>query len=423
MPEGLTYWDMARMLKAQIPAAMGLSINRGFWLRWQFALYRHTVAMPLEEYESYKKAWLTTSKDNVAIQLAVVGSEMCIAFVDKNKLVQIACIPLYPTISHPNSFTILLLPLLLPIKTTTKTWYDASLAPYPIMDITTFKENLLHSQNQQALRHQRKSNAIYFEIAGSKNNCLWNGIGTSHAVEILHLALIHPEKKTYNVFRSQELKERLVQAIEDFFVQAHSPDYQQRIPANKTPTRAFEFAKSTTQYYHSQVTKVYRKKDTLISYTQYQTLWEAGQLDKQICDPLSQGWEENLMMETGRERKKRVLVYILEFKTGIVVSRYVTLQEELKEVDDYIVTESEDGSGGDRGGAGQKRKKKEKQKGRRRFLDPETERTDIGPVIFNDTVKEGKDREVEVNKFCKRLPVRTGKVGWPVVRKKSRQEM
>ncbi|RPA91627.1 hypothetical protein L873DRAFT_1848154 [Choiromyces venosus 120613-1] len=204
MPQGLTYWDMARMLKAQIPAgfyklelneqfirkgkmvgreilepylqeefyfqlqmmietwgkAMGLSINGGFWLRWQFALH--------------------------------------------------------------------------------------SLAPCPIMDITTFKENPLHSQNQQALRHQRKSNAIYFEIAGSKNNCLWNGIGISHAVEILYLALIHPEEKIYNVFRSQELKERLVEAIEDFFVQAHSLNYQQRILANKTPTRAFEFTKSTT---------------------------------------------------------------------------------------------------------------------------------------------------------------------------------
>jgi len=123
-------------------------------------------------------------------------------------------------------------------------------------------------------------------------------------------------------------------------------------------------------------------------------------------------------------------------------------------MDDFVVTESEGGSAsGDTSEAGEKRKRKrkEKQKSRRRyayaiifkqpegskariitteegkradkFLDSEIERADIGPVSFNDTVKEGKDREEEVSKFSRMLSVRTGKVGLPVVRKKSKNQM
>jgi len=125
----------------------------------------------------------------------------------------------------------------------------------------------------------------------------------------------------------------------------------------------------------------------------------------------------------------------------------MAVEEELEEADDFMVTESEGGSGI---GSGEKRKRGGKKSRRRyaytiivrqpegakarimtteegikahKFLDPDKERADIGPVSFNDTVKEGKDREAEVGKFCKRLPIRTGKVGRPVVRKKSKLEM
>jgi len=153
--------------------------------------------------------------------------------------------------------------------------------------------------------------------------------------------------------------------------------------------------------------------------------------------------------ETGRVRKRSVPVYILEFRTGGKSPRHLAVQEELDEVDDFMVTESEGGSGSGSGG-GQKRKRGGQKSKRRcaytiifrqpeeakarimpteeaikahKFLDPDKERADIGPVSFNDTVKEGKDRQAEVSKFCNRLPIRTGKVGRPVVRKKSKLEM
>jgi len=58
-----------------------------------------------------------------------------------------------------------------------------------------------------------------------------------------------------------------------------------------------------------------------------------------------------------------------------------------------------------------------------KFLDPEIERVDIGLVSFNHTVKEGKDRKEELSKFSRMLSVKTGKVGRPVVRKKSKNQM
>ncbi|PUU74665.1 hypothetical protein B9Z19DRAFT_1068034 [Tuber borchii] len=128
---------------------MGLSINGGFWLRLQFALHGHRVAMSWEESESCKEAWATTTKDNITIQLAVVGPEMS------------------PSIS-------------------TGTWYDTSLAPYPIMDFTAFKDNLYLVNKQLALRDDRKTNPIYFEVTESRENHHWDRIEISHSIEILH---------------------------------------------------------------------------------------------------------------------------------------------------------------------------------------------------------------------------------------------
>lgn len=166
-----------------------------------------------------------------------------------------------------------------------------------------------------------------------------------------------------------------------------------------------------------------------------------------MCGPLPEGWQRALKTETGREKKKRVPVYILEFRAGLNISRNVLVQLELEEMEDFIVTESEYKS--DRMRAGLRRKRKEKQKGRRRyaytiifkqpqgakarimstdeaikahkFLDPDNERADVGPVSFNDTVKEGRDRKARVNKYCRRFPVRTGRRGRPAVRKKLAQ--
>src|SRR5437588_2449833 len=97
----------------------------------------------------------------------------------------------------------------------------------------------------------------------------------------------------------------------------------------------------------------------------------AGQLDSEECECLPEGWERDQETETGRKRKKKVPVYIIEYRSGLVL-RQAAIQQELEEVDDFMVTESEGGSGSgsrsrSRGRVGQKRNKQERQKGRRRY--------------------------------------------------------
>ena len=123
-------------------------------MRFQFALHGHAIPLSREEYDQIKGSWTTTPiKDCVIIQLAVVGPDMCIAFLDKNKLIQITCVPLYPRVSSSGPGT----------------WYDSVLAPCPIMDLEAFITNLRLERHQRPLRHPNKTNPIYFEIAFSQS--------------------------------------------------------------------------------------------------------------------------------------------------------------------------------------------------------------------------------------------------------------
>ena len=66
-----------------------------------------------------------------------------------------------------------------------------------------------------------------------------NGIGASHASEILHLALEHPAQKASVIFDSKERKEALKKVIINFFNFAHSTQYQTSIPAGRSGGLAF----------------------------------------------------------------------------------------------------------------------------------------------------------------------------------------
>ena len=171
---------------------------------------------------------------------------------------------------------------------------------------------------------------------------------------------------------------------------------------------------------------------------------------------IAEGWKQNKKTATYREKKKMVPVYILEVQFGLPVATGAVQ----KELWDYFFTQSEGGSGSgseseseSRGGgrAGQKRKKQEKQRVKRKYaytviwkqpegakariicreegikarkyLDPKVEKADIGPTCFHNTVKEGRDREQEVSKNSRLLPIRTGILGYPAVRKMSKQKL
>lgn len=133
MPEAFTYYDMQRMIAAQVPAgryylelhprwfrkqssaiptvqnpellsglekqefdftgldvrfhgkALGIPLKNGIWLRLQFALHGHGLPACREEYNAMVAAWdqEKDSKRHVYILAAIVGPDMCIILVDR----------------------------------------------------------------------------------------------------------------------------------------------------------------------------------------------------------------------------------------------------------------------------------------------------------------------------------------------------
>lgn len=102
-----------------------------------------------------------------------------------------------------------------------------------------------------------------------------------------------------------------------------------------------------------------------------------------------------LETETGRERKKRVPVYILEFMSGVTAVS-PAVQIELQDMDDFIVTESEDrGGSGDASETGEKRKRRRRYAYTLIFKQPEGSKarivmtTEEGKKANNEVVRPG----------------------------------
>lgn len=103
-------------------------------------------------------------------------------------------------------------------------WYDSKLAPCLIQNPSEF-ESKHHFASE--LKNLKCTGPIYFKIINSAHNDLWNGIGTSWVVEILHMSLINPETSTNTVFSSGILKKKFLSGINSFFEITKSPLYLQ----------------------------------------------------------------------------------------------------------------------------------------------------------------------------------------------------
>lgn len=218
--------------------AIGIPIRlqdgRTLWLRVFCSLHGHVLPMPLTEYQEILSQWYLHARTPPYIQLAIVGSSHCIVVTDREKLTTITIVaPLFGS----------------------STWWNREKVGYcPIRDAIQFDNTL------------RVGGANY--LCKSKQNTFtdlirtpryFNGIGTSHATEILHLARIHPDQSTRSIFENQPVKVAFIQAMRSFFNQATSSEYLQRVPARSTTYSALDFATSVTRYINEQFTKVYRK--------------------------------------------------------------------------------------------------------------------------------------------------------------------
>jgi hypothetical protein len=376
--------------------------------------------MSLTEYQVTKALWLEPEKPVVIIQVALVGPDMCLIILDKNKLMTISVV-------QPEN----------------NIWYSKQWGPCPIQEMESFKDNLLKGSGIVELRKRVKP--IYLEMTSSDRKHLWNGVGTSHAAEILHLARIHPEHPTNEIFQKKELWTQLIKGIEDFFNKAYSTEYLQRVPAKTSTTRAFEFPPSITKYINSQFTKVYRQGEALVPYNHYQFLYEKGLLAPDMKS-LEDDWEEK---DPDQKKKKKLEVYTVAFMRQEKRTHLLPIEEQFD-----ALSETSDGAGSESSSGNKKKGKKktgnkgkkvscytntviykqppgakalvltkEESKARRLVLDGKGKRAEIGIASFMDTIKEVEVREEFFeSKFSKKVNIRKGKVGRPTKRKFSYYE-
>ncbi|KAL0631399.1 hypothetical protein Q9L58_009742 [Maublancomyces gigas] len=314
------------------------------------------------------------------------------------------------------------------IKPTTQSpeWYDINLAPCPIQNPTEFENNLRFASQ---LRNPKHNRPIYLEMINPSYNNLWNGIGTSHAVEIVHQALIHPESPTNTVFASAVLKSKLLLAIRTFFEIAKSPEYLQRVPANGTSQFAFEFSPAVTRYINEQFTKAYRKSTTLLSYTDYNTLQTQGLLAPEFL-ALEKNWEQMMLSETGREKKKRVPVYTIELRGGKQNKGKIM---EYEDADEEEIEEKKGKLGRARytytcifkqsGAKLGKVYSTAESELKKRQLEQTGKRAEIGIASFMDPIREIQERKKATAKTTHKGSIKTGKVGRPIKRQKCDKDL
>ncbi|KAI9747152.1 MAG: hypothetical protein M4579_007516, partial [Chaenotheca gracillima] len=183
-----------------------------------------------KDYDIYKARWVLDRFTPPYIPLAILGEEYCVAVVDREKLSTITTVTITPWIT---------------------TWHKPGTGPCPITFPEDFKKNLLQGQKAARLKNSKKS--IYVEMRDAEE--IFNGIGTSHACEILHLAQLHPDHRASNIFNDFNLRLQLEKATSTFFAQATSQEYLQRVPTRKVTDSAFEFSRAVTRYINEQFTR------------------------------------------------------------------------------------------------------------------------------------------------------------------------
>ena len=149
-------------------------------------------------------------------------------------------------------------------------------------------------------------------MTGATGNHLWNGIGTSHAAEILHLARIHPQELTGDIFGDYTRKYQLLHAIRQFFASAYSFQYTKHVPSSTTARFGFEMPPHITRYINEVFIEVYQKEKCYVTYAHYNELQTAGLLAPEF-QQLPEGWEEDQVTDSGRLRRKVLPVYKCQF--------------------------------------------------------------------------------------------------------------
>jgi formamidopyrimidine-DNA glycosylase len=113
----------------------------------------------------------------------------------------------------------------------------------------------------------QKSKSTIFDVICS--NKLFNGFGSHHTTEALHIACIHPMTPATTVFKEDAARLRLLDALHKF---ASPPkNWKKYVPKNPTPRDPFRFNQSAWQYFR-RINKVYKKEYTFMDIAHYETM-------------------------------------------------------------------------------------------------------------------------------------------------------
>ena len=328
--------------------------------------------MPAAQVNEVMDRWTTETGPNYShphIQMALMNltdpSGPCIVVVDSMRL---------------SSMTFLRASVSASASQQQWAWTDFSVGPCPIQTLKDFLDGV-RSWVPSRLTSPR---TIYKVMCSTQN--IFSGVGTSHAVEILHRAKIHPLETVGTVWA--RYLDPLIDGLKQVFEFAHDKTYTTYIsPAGNSGGSAFYEPLYITTKINQRWLKVYRqtKSHTLLDKAHYEDLYGRGWLDQQY-----QRWgssrEGNRVTRDTDTSRKRVQVYCISVPAIHAFVYTVIYRPQDFPNATYLIQ-------------AQARKKALGQGN-----------PDIGPSSFFDTVLLEKS---DKNLARRRQPLRLGKVGRP----------
>ena len=271
--------------------AMGVPICDGWWLRIHLRMHGHILAISTQELQAIETAWVEKPESDlgrIAIQVGLINDNAdrpSIVVVDRIRLVTLSFI-------DTNNSSI---------------WWDIEKqGPCPITQEHEFRANF------NDFTFNQESDQSIFSVLTSRQD-VFNGIGTSHANEILHLAMEHPAQMARVILGDNNRKQNLYQAIANFFSFATSERYQKSIPSGRSGGSAFFEPQYITRNIISLQQRVYghTKSPTKISRAHFENLLSRALLHPRY-QPIGTSKGARKARDTDVSSKK-VEVYAIRF--------------------------------------------------------------------------------------------------------------
>lgn len=98
---------------------------------------------------------------------------------------------------------------------------------------------------------------------------MFNGFGSNHITEVLHIARIHPLTPVTTVFKEDAAQLRLIKALHK--IASPPKNWQKHVPKNSARTDPFRFNQSAWDYFR-RINQVYKKQDVLLDMEHYETM-------------------------------------------------------------------------------------------------------------------------------------------------------